>query len=177
MVKEWCFSLNQKPFKNIGSRSVVSSGYRFVSKTQKNVNRCSFTLCLLCVCCIFDCVSASSQPVRSYQSAVLAAVAWLSLAQGPRGFRTALFSLSGDMCCDRASALWTTWGMACCGCGGVNRPGLRGYVIADAPRGGRSTLKADKGISMCFIRLKRSRNGHVLSHYTTERDSKGFFVN
>lgn len=109
---------------------------------------------------VLDCACASLLPVRRHQSSVQLVAGRLghsgvtTLRSAPAGLRLALFLLSGDTCIVTgwlyAAALWTIWGWLVVAVR-VNRPGLCVYVTANAPRGGCSTLKTDKGIGMSLF--------------------------
>ena len=96
-------------------------------------------LCVVFFGCILDRVCASSQPVRSRQSILQLVEGRLDrdgvtkLGSGPPGFRSALFSLSGDTCVVAGQrygdALWAIRGRLVVAVR-INRPDVLGCVAA-----------------------------------------------
>lgn len=136
-----------------------------ITASQLLVSSASGPSCCACwyfclFLCALDCVCASLQPVRRHQSSVLLVASRLghsgvtALGSAPAGVRPALFLLSDDTCIVTGwlyvAALWAIWGWLVVAVR-VNRPGLCGYVTANAPRGGCSTLKKDKGIGLSLF--------------------------
>lgn len=156
------------------SKSTFVSGALFVLRiawcwTKRTVCQAAATSAIPLSCyviLIFCCssftsfryaVCASLQPVRRHEGSVQMVEGHLGrggvtkLGSGPSGFQGLL---SGDTCVvtgrPHGAALWAYQGVACCRLWGLPGPALCGYACATLREvDGRSTLKADKGISMC----------------------------
>lgn len=85
-------------------------------------------------CCIFDCVCARLQPVRSYQSAVVVHGGVTKLgSEGPQGFRAASSRWVVTHVLWQGNCIMVYLGMACCGCGGLTGQGSVGTSLLMLP--------------------------------------------
>lgn len=149
--KNWSVSVFQNDL-----ISTFLSSDRFISRTKNNSKPSNCLLCdhfavlwyfSLSFCWLhlwlYLCQLAACQELSV--NLVLAAVAWLRCVQGPRGFRPALFSPSGDTCVVTGQlhyGLPRGWLVVAVR---VNRARLCVYITANAPRGGCSTLRDRQG--------------------------------
>lgn len=161
----------------------LSSSYRkqkwFLSGVCFKVKNCSSpSNCLLCsyasifFLCFFSpfCVASLIVLVPAcslsgaIRGAVLAAVAWLSWVQGPRGFHRALFLLSGDTCVVTGKLhyglsgdglLWL-WGFTGRGCVWVRH-------CRCSQRWTCRTLKTSKGIVCVCVQKRKEEKATTLS--------------